>query len=251
MVRTLSDGPVLALSMMLLKTVNSKGFAKKRIRDLFGLQNYLVAHAIFVAATLRLRKQEGAVLRFIRALPADATVLDIGLNVGTMALLFAWKAHRGRVIGFEPIPENYEAALRLFRLLRIKNVTVHPFGLGERDDDVLMVMPQDDDGVLLEGTSHVVDADRPAERGAVYTVALRRLEDVARDMRIDAIKIDVEGHERFVLRGGYETIRRCRPIIYAELATESNRKDCVEMLEALGYRAESEPGNVNVLFFPS
>lgn len=229
----------------------SKGSAKKRLRSVFGLRNYLMAHALFVAATLRFRKQEGAVLKFIRALPDDAVVLDIGLNVGTMALLFALKARRGHVIGFEPIPENYQAALRLFALLRINNVEVHPVGLGERDDTVLMVMPQDDDDVLLEGTSHVIDTERPAERGTMYTVALKRLDDIAQNMNVDAIKIDVEGHERFVLRGGYETIRRCRPIIYAELATQANRAECFDMLQALGYRAESEPGNVNVLFLPA
>ena len=75
-----------------------------------GFQCYLFLHSIFVALTMRLRPKEGAVLQLVSRLPPDGNVLDIGANVGAMTLMFARRCPRGRVFGFEPIPENYRAA---------------------------------------------------------------------------------------------------------------------------------------------
>ena len=201
--------------------------------------------------TLRFRRQEGAVMEFIKRLPKNATVLDVGTNVGSMSLLFAWKAKYGQVIGFEPIPENFRAATGLLRFFGIKNARLHPFGLGEHNEDVLMVMPNDPHGVRLEGLSHVVDADRAVGVGTTYTVPLRRLDEVVNGSKVHAIKIDVEDHERFVLRGGMAVIERDRPMIYAELYSADNRTECMRVLSEFGYRAVTPAGNVNVLFLPA
>jgi FkbM family methyltransferase len=228
-----------------------KSRAKRVLHRLFGFHTYLIVHAIFVAMTLRFRRQEGAVMEFIRRLPTNATVLDIGTNVGSMSLLFAWKARTGQVIGFEPIPENYRAASGLLAFFGVKNARLHPFGLGERDENVQMVMPNDRHGVRLEGLSHVVDANRAAGAGTTYTVPLRRLDEVLKSTKVDAIKIDVEDHERFVLRGGMHVIERDRPMIYAELASADNRAECLRVLSEFGYRTVTPAGNVNVLFLPA
>lgn len=46
-------------------------------------------------------------------------------------------------------------------------------------------------------------------------IPLRRLDDF--DLQhVDFIKMDTEGHELFVLRGGEQTIRRCKPCIIVE-----------------------------------
>lgn len=65
--------------------------------------------------------------------------------------------------------------------------------------------------------------------------------------RIDRIKIDVEGAEYEVLRGGTETLRRFRPElliedhtgIYAFAAEMEIRRHCHELLAGLGYSIET------------
>jgi FkbM family methyltransferase len=65
--------------------------------------------------------------------------------------------------------------------------------------------------------------------------------------RIDRIKIDVEGAELEVLRGGTETLRRFRPElliedhtgIYAFAAEMEIRRHCHELLAGLGYSVET------------
>jgi hypothetical protein len=55
------------------------------------------------------------------------------------------------------------------------------------------------------------------------------------DMKIDAIKIDVENHEQHVLRGARNIIARNRPLIYCELWEQENKNASLAILKALGY----------------
>jgi FkbM family methyltransferase len=203
-----------------------------------GFHRYLVLHSIFAALTMRFRRNEGAILQFIARLPPNANVLDIGANVGTMTLLFARKCPRGNVFAFEPIPENYSAARAVLGIFRVTNARLFQLGLGERDESVTMVMPSAGPNIRLEGLSHVVDPLRErSENGTFYTVRLLALDEFPElsDVRISAIKIDVEDHERFVLRGGLNLIARDRPLIYCELWGAQNKTDCFAMLTGLNY----------------
>src|SRR5580704_9595892 len=149
-----------------------KIFAKSILQRLLGFHGYLVMHAVFVVLTLRFRRNEGAILRFISMLECDATVLAIGANVGTMTLLFARRCCAGRVYGFEPIPENYRAASAVLRFFGIRNARLFDFGLSDAEGNVEMIMPSNG-SVRLEGLSHVVDAAYgPHESGTRYTVRL-------------------------------------------------------------------------------
>ena len=67
--------------------------------------------------------------------------------------------------------------------------------------------------------------------------------------KISFIKIDVEHHEDFVLEGGRETIRRCRPVMLVEIMGGHYRDSCpkpvkkkikrtIKKIEKLGYRVK-------------
>jgi FkbM family methyltransferase len=241
-----------------------KSRVKAAIQKQFGFDNYLLLHGMFVFATMRFRRDEGAVRHFVKRLPKDATVLDIGANVGHMALLFARRANRGKIVAFEPIPENVRAAQRLIRLARVKNVQFHAIGLGESDRDVEMFMPTDAYGGRLSGISYVVDSShRTSSAGVKYTIPIRRLDTWPEfNETVDAIKIDVEDHERYVFRGAKTIIERDLPLIYVELFSPENKDECFGFLTALGYTAfvsvgsrlvayeQGRHGHVNFLFVP-
>ena len=52
---------------------------------------------------------------------------------------------------------------------------------------------------------------------------------------VGLIKLDVEGFEEFVLRGGEETIGRCKPIIYLEADREEKLSSLANYLSSIGY----------------
>jgi FkbM family methyltransferase len=211
---------------------------KRALQAAFGFHGYLVMHSAFVAGTLQLRRENGDVRAFIDRLAPDATVLDIGANVGAMALAFARRCPQGRIYAFEPIPENVRAATRIVKLFGLHNAYVYPLAISDAHGTLDMVMPAKN-GVRLDGLSHVI-RDGAAEPGERYVVPAMRLDDLAPIFgeRVDAMKIDVENHEQYVIRGGAQLIARDRPLIYAEIWSETNMAGCLDVLRPLGYHVE-------------
>lgn len=73
-------------------------------------------------------------------------------------------------------------------------------------------------------------------RGTV-TVPVATLDSFAIE-NVGLIKIDVEGFEEEVLKGGIETINRCRPVLYIEDDRPQKSASLRQFLKELGYRFE-------------
>jgi FkbM family methyltransferase len=154
-----------------------------------------------------------AVVTLLR--PGD-TFLDIGANHGTFAMVAARiVGPTGTVIAFEPQPD-------LARLVEINLADapvglsrVHQVALGERDREVVIWVPRDSSG---SGT-----LTRPSgrtTRAMPTSVRLQTLDEALDDARLTGlmvIKLDVEGHETAVLRGGARTLQSHRPAIVCEV----------------------------------
>ncbi len=100
-----------------------------------------------------------------------------------------------------------------------------------------MVLPEVNK-VRMHGLSHVVHEDlTDFNEGQRYKAEVKRLDDLdfLREKRIAGIKLDVENFEYFVLKGGEQLIKKDRPVIYAELWDNENRKRCFELMKKLGY----------------
>lgn len=74
------------------------------------------------------------------------------------------------------------------------------------------------------------------------------LDSVPIDVKIDFMKIDVEGFENEVLLGAGELIKRDRPIIFVEVF-EKNRNAVEKTIHHLGYVLKEKWGD-NYLFLP-
>lgn len=159
----------------------------------------------------------------------DGTALDIGANIGNHALFFSSRV--GQVLSFEPHPRTFE--LLALNARTVDNITPFNFGLGERDETLLL----NENPENMGASSIRYAADGTLRKVAI---AVKRLDDVAGDLaHIDLVKIDVEGHERHVLGGGLEAIRRHQPLILLEQhATEfrDGSTPSIDLLKTLGYR---------------
>jgi FkbM family methyltransferase len=174
-------------------------------------------------------------------------VLDIGANVGAHTVFFSHLVgNHGRVFAFEPLSENIDALKETIRLRsRSPNVRIFQAAVGTPGDSgrrVVMTAPEQD---LTQASLRVQAAGSWRQQSArEYEVSLTSL-DAEPEVRylpsIDVIKIDVEGGELDVLKGGAQTIRRHYPVIYCEVYEEWAAKfgyapaDLVSFVRFLGY----------------
>ena len=141
-------------------------------------------------------------------LSPDSVVLDIGANFGLYAAAAGRiVGQRGRVYAFEGNPHTYGLLLRtLYANRLIHNPNIVPINM--------LVANESGRGTLhyyreALGGATMRDEDRwPFERRSV-DVAMTTIDDfLPPDLAVDLVKIDVEGHEPFVILGMERTIRR-------------------------------------------
>lgn len=151
---------------------------------------------------------------WVRALNT-ATVIDIGANVGD----FAFTAHplfpRAQFYSFEPLPDSYEQMLR--HLAHLPRHKAFNFALGNQSGELTLQRSSQSpsSSFLTMADAHKAAFPRSASSVPV-TVKIERLDDVAPQLDIKhplLIKIDVQGYEDQVLRGGERTVRQAALLI--------------------------------------
>lgn len=215
-----------------------KDLIKKILQSVLGFRNYLFIFSLYIIYTLKWNKKEGDFLHFLRLLPDEGIILDIGANIGIMTVHAAWKKPRSSVYAFEPIPHNLEALKRIIRFFKLTNVKVFETALGDRDGNISMVMPVIHK-VKMQGLSHVINGDADNEEGTRFITPIHKLDSYPElftsEKTITGIKIDVENYEYYVLDGARRIIEKYRPVVYSELWDTENRYKCFDMMTALGY----------------
>lgn len=135
------------------------------------------------------------------------TVVDVGANIGYYALLFKhYIGDNGRIIAFEPEPDNL-AELRLnVDRSRFRNIEIHPCAVGARGGTAVFARGING-GVMRGGSPAAAVADE---------VRMVALDEILKDP-VHVIKIDVEGFEGEVLSGARRSIERWRPSLFLEI----------------------------------
>jgi FkbM family methyltransferase len=165
--------------------------------------------------------------KILELAPKDKLCLDIGANIGVISM--ALVANGYKVAAFEPQPE-------VFKLLK-KNVgfdadvynTALGLGAGIADMPKVYYSAKGNFGGLGIGAKSLYGS---------YQVPVASL-DSFEFSNVGFIKIDVEGFEELVLRGGRETIMRDRPIMDIEDDRMEKRATLRAYIKELGYTYES------------
>ncbi len=211
---------------------------KLLLQRLLGFDNYLFLFAIYIISTLKWNKNERDFTHFVKLIPDGHIVLDIGANIGIMSVWFSRKLKNSRILAFEPVPQNVKALKKVLRFYKADNVEVIEKALGNEQGMAQMIMPEVE-MVRMQGLSHVVHSSiKEFNVGENFSVPMIRLDDcdqIKNSGKIAAIKLDVENFEYFVLQGALETIKKHRPLIYAELWENNNRTLCFDLLTSLNY----------------
>lgn len=211
-----------------------------------GYSNYLYVFAVFKIQTLRSDRKENDFFRFLDLLPSDATVADLGANIGIMTYHLSRWCNKGKIVAVEPIPDNFNVLEKIIARYSLKNVKALNIALGNKNEEVEMLVPIQGNA-KQQGLSHVIEVGEN-EKGETFKVPCFTFDEIAKEEKIAGIKIDVENYEYPVLTGAIEILKKHKPIIYAELWDNENRKNCFTLLDSLGYKAYVCNKNNLVLF---
>lgn len=152
-------------------------------------------------------ENEAAIFRQI--IKPGQIVLDVGANIGAHTVLFAQLAGpMGRVYAFEPQRLIFQQLCANIALNTLSNVYCYQMGLSSHPCN--MVVPPIDYNKLGNFGLVSLTEDGVGESVPINTIDSFQL------AACHFIKIDVEGMEKEVLSGATQTIKKFRPIIYAE-----------------------------------
>ncbi len=153
----------------------------------------------------------------------SSTVIDVGAHIGTVSIPLSYKAKR--VISFEPSQASFDLLRKNISLNGIQNIDARNKGLGSKPGHAsLAPMPEGNAG------GQTLDAD---ESGAIEVSMLDTEAGSA-----DLIKIDVEGMEMEVLKGGTNLIERSKPCIFMEIFPQALRANGVRPRDVQSFFSE-------------
>lgn len=141
-----------------------------------------------------------------KTLPGSA--VDVGANYGFVT--FALRKTFDKIYAFEPLPD----LTKFLEQANLKNVSILNVGLSSEECEADLYVP------IHSGTpdyayatlgNNSIDGDVSVNKVKIVTLDQFNLQDIA------FIKIDVEGHELAVLKGGMQTIRKYEPTLMIEI----------------------------------
>jgi FkbM family methyltransferase len=137
--------------------------------------------------------------------------IDVGANFGWYSCLFSRLAGgTGRVVAFEPEPDNFGLLAANLRRNACENVVALREGVAERPGELALH--------LYKASNPGRHSLLPAAGGETVTVPVVSLDERLQalglaDRAVDLIKIDIEGFELSALRGATAALSRCRNLV--------------------------------------
>jgi FkbM family methyltransferase len=170
-------------------------------------------------------------LLFQQIVTEGSVVYDIGSHSGFYTLLASVLVGRsGKVVAFEPNPNNLYYLKEHLQLNHIENVIVIEAAVSDSRGEVSFV-----------GSGFTGHISSQGEF-SVKTVALDELINLGEIPIPNFLKIDIEGAEILALSGAKSLLRKFRPtILLATHGSEVHQESC-DFLESLGYQLEAVYG---------
>jgi FkbM family methyltransferase len=166
-----------------------------------------------------------------------ATVIDVGASWGLFTYHLARRVgNKGIIYSYEPHPANAVVLERLARSGR--TVEFRPVAVSDVAGCAELVVPEQH-GRLVTAQSSLSHGFAGVKVQRVQVPTVRLDDDIDVASKIDFVKIDVEGHELAVLRGGSKMFRRHLPPLLIEIEQRHLTVPITDVfceLEDIGYQ---------------
>ena len=178
-----------------------------------------------------------------RYVTPDMIVMEVGANIGahTLSIAQTLRHGNGKLYSFEPTNYAFGKLRRNLSLNDFQNVVIERIALSDVNQRQEIHRASTPETMPFKASwdkrSHGPKSQTTDE------IQFVRLDDYVKENginRMDFLKIDVDGYELRVIRGGLETLTTLRPTIIIELGTTLERvgdsvQDLIETIDGLGY----------------
>lgn len=187
----------------------------------------------------RIGANEERFLRRFRARIDGGLVLDVGANTGDYALAVRSLCPRSRIISFEPQPRTFE---RFLKACAGQDIELEKKALGEVAGRTVLYELEGKESSTVASLS-AATLELYGRVGEGYDVEVTTLDDFCEQrgiLSVRLLKIDAEGYDLFVLKGGNRLISQRKidiiefEIIPANIKTDVHFYQFVEVLK--GYQ---------------
>jgi len=200
-------------------------------------QGFFEANVLQTAANVLRGKTEGV-------------VLDIGANMGSFTIPLAYYNPQYTFVCFEPQRMVCYQLCGNVAINRLNNVVVHNVALGSERTQLLLDMPDYENESNIGAFSLDKEVREHNDylcstKGVKQKVDVLTLDSKIHDTNIALIKIDVEGMELEVIKGGLELLKNNSypPILFESWKSKAwfkpRRQELFDFLEGLGYEIQS------------
>lgn len=189
----------------------------------------------------------------------EGTILDIGANMGSFTIPLAYYNPQYTFMAFEPQRRVYYQLCANIAINKLNNVLAHNVALGKERTELLIDVPDYDNepnigAFSLDKEVREHDDYLCKTKSVKQSINVFTLDRFTFEHNIKLIKIDVEGMELDVLKGGAETLKMNNyPPILFEAWTHKEwfhprRQELMEWLEDFGYEV-TNGGEDNIAIY--
>lgn len=163
-------------------------------------------------------------LNKIASLNIDGVYIDGGANIGNHSVFFNHHCPSEKVYSIEIHPEIYNILVSNLNGNSCSKCIPINIGLNDCDKNVKL-------SDLCEtniGMTHIISEDGD--------IPVKKLDDIIpENENVTLIKLDIEGYEKNALIGAEQIIKRCKPIVIAEMSSEELYRKFDNQINKYGY----------------
>ena len=171
------------------------------------------------------------------------TVLDIGAHTGQFAKEIRGKLPQAMIYSFEPLKDCYQDLVR--NMSQDQNFEAYNFALGDKESrqEINRSISSPSSSLLTMGNLH--EEMYPHTKGGTKEeIEIKCLDDIFNNSNLEKeilVKIDVQGYEDRVIKGGAHIISQARIILMENSFLELYKgqalfDDIYEIMKRLGFR---------------
>ena len=171
---------------------------------------------------------EEEALLYKKLIKENDSVFDVGANIGSFTVLFSRLVGKnGFVVALEPERHNFYTLCGNMAINNLTNVHCFQYAIGENSG--VINIPEINHEEIENHGGIELKTNANVETG--YTVNLTTLDLISTPRKTSFVKIDVEGMELQVLKGGKNKILNEKPYLYVENDRQEKSLDLINFIK--------------------